>query len=93
MLLAARGTAGQLLPCSVLVWRAALRTVTMLYTHTRIHTHTQKPANELTYTVAYTYADIMLHTYDQITHILSYFTVQIESKDLGGFNRKKYRRN
>lgn len=41
MLLAARGTAGQLLPCSVLVWRAALRTVTMLCTHTHAHTHTE----------------------------------------------------
>lgn len=34
MLLAARGTAGQPLLCSVLVWGAALRTVTLLRTHT-----------------------------------------------------------
>lgn len=34
MLLAARGTAGQLLLCSVLVWGAAPRTVTLLRTHT-----------------------------------------------------------
>ena len=40
MLLAARGTAGQLPLCSLLVWRAAPRTVTLLHTHTHTHTHT-----------------------------------------------------
>lgn len=40
MLLAARGTAGQLLLGSVLVWRAALRTVTLLRTHTTQTGHT-----------------------------------------------------
>lgn len=40
MLLAARGTAGQLRLCTVLVWRAALRTVTLsAHTHTRWNTH------------------------------------------------------
>ena len=39
MLLAARRTAGQLLLCSVLVWRAALRTVTLLCTHTHTNMH------------------------------------------------------
>lgn len=45
MLLAARGTAGQLLFCSVLVWRAALRTVTLFCTHT----HTQGMHRPSTY--------------------------------------------
>lgn len=48
-LLAARGTAGQLLLCSVLVWRAAPRTVTLLHTHAHTHTvctspHADEPA-------------------------------------------------
>ena len=42
MLLAARGTAGQLLLRSVLVWRTAPRTVTLLCTHTHTHTHTHR---------------------------------------------------
>ena len=37
MLLAARGPAGQLLLCIVLVWRAALRAVTLFWSHA--HTH------------------------------------------------------
>lgn len=73
MLLAARGTAGQLLPCSVLVWRAALRTVTLLCTHT--HTHAEG--------CMYTYKQIT-HNTDRVKHtFFSCFTVQIESRGYG----------
>lgn len=66
MLLAARGTAGQLLLCSVLVWRAALRTVTS-YRHTYrnllFHIHICRKLH----------AYILTHH----THILSCFAAEI----------------
>lgn len=65
-LLAARGTAGQLLLCSVLVWRAAPRTVTVP-THTHINTHANTNVLTHVYTRPHALADDCMLTYKQIT--------------------------